>query len=278
VLDLVKRLAEQVSQSCSCRTTCTTSSRSPTGSRCCASAETSRFNTKDTTRREVVEAITAVKRSTVPGQEAEARDLAPSPECGTRPIRTEVLAMSAITPPLPTPADAPSATIGAYARRWAENVRGGRLGSLPTFLELDPEQLELMIDVNLKGVMYTARAAAAATGRGGGGDFVSLASAAGVSAFSGEAVYSASKFGRVGFTRALDLELREHGVRCTSICPGSVATGFAIGTGRTVDMLERAEMTSGGGVADVVMFALTRPRSMRLMTTTFRPMGEASWG
>jgi NADP-dependent 3-hydroxy acid dehydrogenase YdfG len=31
-------------------------------------------------------------------------------------------------------------------------------------------------------------------------------------------------------------------------------------------------------VADVVMFALTRPRGMRLMTTTFRPMGEASWG
>jgi D-xylose transport system permease protein len=44
--------------------------------------------------------------------------------------------MSAITPPLPTPAAAPSATIGAYARRWAENVRGGELGSLPIVIGL----------------------------------------------------------------------------------------------------------------------------------------------
>ncbi len=44
--------------------------------------------------------------------------------------------MSAITPPLPTPATAPTATIGAYARRWADNVRGGELGSLPIILGL----------------------------------------------------------------------------------------------------------------------------------------------
>ena len=44
--------------------------------------------------------------------------------------------MSAITPPLPTPAAAPTATIGAYARRWVENVRGGELGSLPIIIGL----------------------------------------------------------------------------------------------------------------------------------------------
>jgi D-xylose transport system permease protein len=44
--------------------------------------------------------------------------------------------MSAITPPLPTPASAPSATIGAYARRWLDNVRGGELGSLPIIVGL----------------------------------------------------------------------------------------------------------------------------------------------
>jgi D-xylose transport system permease protein len=44
--------------------------------------------------------------------------------------------MSAITPPLPTPAAAPTATLGAYAKRWADNVRGGELGSLPIILGL----------------------------------------------------------------------------------------------------------------------------------------------
>jgi NADP-dependent 3-hydroxy acid dehydrogenase YdfG len=170
-----------------------------------------------------------------------------------------------------------AATVEAHGRLDIVVANAG-VGAYGPFLELDPEQLELMIDVNLKGVLYTARAALPHLLAGGGGDFVSLASVAGVNAFPGEAVYNASKFGQVGFTRALDLELRSHGVRCTSICPGGVATDFAIGTGRTADMPELAEMMRPDDVAEVVLFALTRPRSMRLMTTTFRPMGEASWG
>jgi len=135
-----------------------------------------------------------------------------------------------------------------------------------------------MIDVNLKGVLYTARAALPHLVAGGGGDFVSLASVAGVNAFPGEAVYNASKFGQVGFVRSLDIELREQGVRCSNICPGGVATDFAIGTGREEGAPELDGMMSPDDVAEVVLFALTRPRSMRLMTTTFRPMSEGSWG
>ena len=112
-------------------------------------------------------------------------------------------------------------------------VANAGVGAYGPFLELDPEQLELMIDVNLKGVLYTARAALPhLIAADGGGDFISLASVAGVNAFPGEAVYNASKFGQVGFVRSLDIELREQGVRCSNICPGGVATDFAIGTGR----------------------------------------------
>jgi 3-oxoacyl-[acyl-carrier protein] reductase len=158
-------------------------------------------------------------------------------------------------------------------------VANAGVGAYGPFLELDPEQLELMIDVNLKGVLYTARAALPhLIAADGGGDFISLASVAGVNAFPGEAVYNASKFGQVGFVRSLDIELRELGVRCSNICPGGVATDFAIGTGREAGMPELDGMMSGDDVAEVVLFALTRPRSMRLMTTTFRPMSEGSWG
>jgi len=157
-------------------------------------------------------------------------------------------------------------------------VANAGVGAYGPFLELDPDELERMIDVNLKGVLYTARATLGHLIHGGGGDFVSLASVAGVNAFPGEAVYNASKFGQVGFVRSLDIELREHGVRCSNICPGGVATDFAIGTGRTQDMPELEGMMSAEDVAEVVLFALTRPRSMRLMTTTFRPMSEGSWG
>ena len=169
------------------------------------------------------------------------------------------------------------ATVAAHGRLDIVVANAG-VGAYGPFLELDPDQLELMIDVNLKGVLYTARSALPHLIASGRGDFISLASVAGVNAFPGEAVYNASKFGQVGFVRSLDIELREHGVRCSNICPGGVATNFAIGTGRTAGMPELDGMMSPDDVAEVVLFALTRPRSMRLMTTTFRPMSEASWG
>ena len=157
-------------------------------------------------------------------------------------------------------------------------VANAGLGAYGSFLELDPEQLEAMIDVNLKGTLYTAAAALPHLVASGEGDFIALASVAGVRAFPGEAVYNASKFGQVGFTRALDHELREKGVRATCVCPGGVRTEFAIGSGREKGDPELEAMMSAEEVADVVLFALTRPRDMRMLTMTFRPMGEGSWG
>ena len=78
--------------------------------------------------------------------------------------------------------------------------------------------------------------------------------------------------------RALDHELREQGVRVVNVAPGGIATDFAIGTGRTRDMPELEGMLSAEEVADVVLFAVTRPRDMRMMTIAFRPMSEGSWG
>lgn len=157
-------------------------------------------------------------------------------------------------------------------------VANAGLGAYGSFLELDPEDLEAMIDVNLKGTLYTAAATLPHLIAAGEGDFVSLASVAGLRAFPGEAVYNASKFGQLGFTRALDHELREHGVRATCICPGGVNTDFAIGAGREQGDPELEGMLSAEEVADVVIFTVTRPRSMRVLTTSFRPMTEESWG
>ena len=170
-----------------------------------------------------------------------------------------------------------AATVERFGRLDVAVANAG-VGAYGPFLELEPEQAELMIDVNLKGTLHTARAALPHLVSSGGGDFVSLASVAGVRAFPGEAVYNASKFGQVGFTRALDHEMREHGVRCSAVCPGGVRTDFAIGAGRDEDMPELEGMMTPEEVADVVMFVITRPRSLRILTTTFRPMSEGSWG
>jgi 3-oxoacyl-[acyl-carrier protein] reductase len=135
-----------------------------------------------------------------------------------------------------------------------------------------------MVDVNLKGTLYAVRAALPHLLASGEADVVTLASEAGRRGLPYEAVYCASKFGQVGFTRALDHELRERGVRCTSVCPGGVATDFALddNRGRTPDALPG--MMSAEDVAETVLFVLTRPRNHRILEVALRPLTEQSWG
>ena len=156
-------------------------------------------------------------------------------------------------------------------------VSNAGVGAYGPFLELSTEHLDEMIDVNLKGTLYAVRAALPHM-LGREADVITLASEAGRRGLPFEAVYCASKFGQVGFTRALDGELREQGIRCTNVCPGGVATDFALdaGRGRTEDALPG--MMTADDVAEVVVFALERPRHFRILETAFRPMTEASWG
>jgi NADP-dependent 3-hydroxy acid dehydrogenase YdfG len=157
-------------------------------------------------------------------------------------------------------------------------VANAGVGAYGPFLELPPDQLEEMIDVNVKGTLYAVRATLPYLLESDEADIVTLASEAGRRGLPFEAVYCASKFAQVGFTRALDHELREHGVRCSNVCPGGVATDFAMGRGRTPEMPALAGMMSADDVAEVVVFVLTRPRNHRILETAFRPVTEPSWG
>ena len=157
-------------------------------------------------------------------------------------------------------------------------VANAGVGSYHTLVDTPVEHIEEMIDVNLKGTIYAIRASVPHLIESGEGDIVTVASEAGRRGLPGEAVYCASKFGQVGLTRALDHELREHGVRCTNVCPGGVATAFALadGYGRPHEVL--AGMMSAEDVAAVVVFCLTRPRTHRVLETALRPVTEPSWG
>ena len=156
-------------------------------------------------------------------------------------------------------------------------VANAGVGSYGSFLELSREHLDEMLDVNLRGTVYAIRAALPHM-LGRQGDVITLASEAGRRGLPNEAVYCASKFGQVGLTRALDHELRPQGIRCTNVCPGGVATDFALepGRGRTDDVLPG--MMTADDVAEVVVFLLERPRRFRVLETAMRPMTEPSWG
>lgn len=152
------------------------------------------------------------------------------------------------------------------------------VGAYGPILDLPAEHIDEMIDVNVKGAIHAVRAALPHLVASDAADLVMIASEAGRRGLPLEAVYCASKFAQVGLTAALDHELREHGVRCTNICPGGVATDFAMGRGRTPEMPALAGMMQPGDVAETVLFALTRPRTHRILEVAFRPVTETSWG
>lgn len=160
-------------------------------------------------------------------------------------------------------------------------VANAGVGHYAMFLDTPADHITEMIETNVLGTINLLRAGLPHLVSGGrGGDVITVASEAGRRGFAGEAVYSASKFAQVGLTRALDNEFRESGIRCTNICPGGVHTEFAMadGRGRTHDNPQVQKMMTAEDVADLITYALTRPRHMRLLEVALRPMSEQSWG
>tara|TARA_R110000868_G_scaffold144389_5_gene363457 strand:+ start:7107 stop:7820 length:714 start_codon:yes stop_codon:yes gene_type:complete len=91
--------------------------------------------------------------------------------------------------------------------------------------ELSEEQWHQMINTNLNGVFHTLKASVDALKKTEG-YYITLASLAGTNFFPSAAGYNATKFGVVGFTQAAMLDLRQYGIKVSTIMPGSVASHF----------------------------------------------------
>lgn len=102
------------------------------------------------------------------------------------------------------------------------NAGLGHFGSIET---LTADQWNETIETNLTGVFYSVKACLEELKKSKG-YIVTIASLAGANFFAGGSAYNASKFGLVGFSQAMMLDLRNYGVKVTTIMPGSVATGF----------------------------------------------------
>lgn len=90
---------------------------------------------------------------------------------------------------------------------------------------LTEEDWKDTIDTNLTGVFNSVKASVEALKKSKG-YIITIASLAGANFFENGAAYNASKFGLVGFTQAVMLDLRKHGIKVSTIMPGSVATHF----------------------------------------------------
>jgi NADP-dependent 3-hydroxy acid dehydrogenase YdfG len=148
---------------------------------------------------------------------------------------------------------------------------------LGPFNSTQREEARQMVEVNLLGAM-TATEVFLDQLRDGGGDLVNISSVAGRTARAGNAVYAATKWGMNGWSEALRQELQPD-IRVTVIEPGAVATEL---TNHITDLAAKqgaeqfyAQLAiTTEDVAEVIAFAVTRPRRMALNEILLRPTAQ----
>ncbi|MBU8906810.1 3-ketoacyl-ACP reductase [Desertibacillus haloalkaliphilus] len=106
-------------------------------------------------------------------------------------------------------------------------INNAGIGKFGGFLDLTPDEWKQMIDVNLLGAYYVTRTVLPQLIEKNSGDIINIASTAGQKGAPVTSAYSASKFGLLGLTESLALEVRKHNIRVTALTPSTVATELA---------------------------------------------------
>ncbi|WP_026450018.1 SDR family oxidoreductase [Aequorivita capsosiphonis] len=104
-------------------------------------------------------------------------------------------------------------------------IANAGLGHFASVEDLTIEQWQETIDTNLTGPFYTLKAGLDQLKKNKG-YYISISSLAGTNFFKGGSAYNASKFGLTGFSQAAMLDLRDYGIKISTIMPGSVSTHF----------------------------------------------------
>lgn len=116
------------------------------------------------------------------------------------------------------------ATIGHFGKLDVVIANAG-VGHFASIEALTENDWKKTIDTNLTGAFHTVKASIDALKKSEG-YIITIASLAGTNFFENGSAYNASKFGLVGFSQAIMLDLRKYGIKVTTIMPGSVATYF----------------------------------------------------
>lgn len=137
-------------------------------------------------------------------------------------------------------------------------VANAGVGHFASIEELSEELWKETIDTNLTGVFNTVKAGIDPL-KQTKGYIITIASLAGTNFFENASAYNASKFGLVGFTQAVMLDLRKHGIKVTTIMPGSVATYFNNHTPNDADAWKIQPEDIGELVVDILQM---NPRTL----------------
>ncbi len=138
-----------------------------------------------------------------------------------------------------------------------------------------------MIDTNIKGLLYVTKAIIPDMMQRKEGHIINIGSIAGKEAYLKGNVYCATKFAVDALSKSMRIDLLEHNIKVTSVCPGAAETEFSLV--RLKGDAERAKNVYNGyqplnadDVADVVFFAATRPAHVCLNDIVIMPTAQAN--
>lgn len=149
-------------------------------------------------------------------------------------------------------------------------VNNAGMGLFGPAHEKTEAEWDRVLDTNLKSVFLMSRVMAPLMIRRGSGDIINISSLAGRNIFAGGGIYCASKWGLMGLSGCMAEDLRDHGIRVSVICPGSVATEFS-GRGPK----DAAKALQAEDVAHAVEAIVTQRPGSFLSEVQLRPLRKS---
>src|SRR5690606_23221296 len=157
----------------------------------------------------------------------------------------------------------------------------GNAHGLATFDKADLEDLEAMIDINVKGLIYVTKAVLPLMPQNAESHIINISSIAGKEVYLNGTTYCASKYAVEALTKGMRIDLLPLGIKVTGIAPGAVETNFSLvrfkgNTERAQKVYEGYQPLTPEDVAETIVFTIEQPTHVQLDDITILPKAQAS--
>lgn len=212
--------------------------------------------------------------------------------CGRRKERLEALTeeLSALTDVICLAFDVRDkarvkASIDGLPRNW-KNIdvlinNAGNAHGLDPIQSGNLDDWDAMMDINVKGLLYVSHEVLPGMTERKSGHIINLGSIAGKEAYANGNVYCASKFAVDALTKGMRIDLNAYGIKVTAIHPGMVETEFSVvrfkgDSTRAANTYKGFDPLRADDIADLILFALTRPAHVVIADLVVLPTAQAS--
>jgi NADP-dependent 3-hydroxy acid dehydrogenase YdfG len=157
----------------------------------------------------------------------------------------------------------------------------GLASGFDDFHEADIEDWEVMIDTNIKGLLYMSRLISPGMVQRGSGHIINIGSTAAKVVYPKGNVYCATKFAVDAISNSMRIDLLQHGIKVTALHPGAAETEFSVvrfhgDNDRAARVYDGFEPMNARDIAEVCFFAATRPPNLVLNEIIMTPLAQAN--